>query len=99
MSLEHFIGAYSFINEIKGNISLIPKICERELTEVEQKLSLAENAHKQAAPMMPSRVKEEPQTDWINKKAVPKVALTNQNQGPISIKELDGGFDLSSDDD
>jgi hypothetical protein len=46
ISLDHFIGAYSFITEIKQNINLITKICARELLPCELRLSLVENAHK-----------------------------------------------------
>lgn len=44
--LEHFIGAYSFITMIKKDVRLATGVCERPLSEREQKLSLAENAHK-----------------------------------------------------
>jgi len=70
LSLEHFIGSYSFITAIKWDIGLIPKICERQLTEVEQKLSIAENAHK---PREDARLIE-----WTNLQPVPK-AVPSQN--------------------
>jgi hypothetical protein len=44
--IDDFIGAYSFITELKKDIRLVTGICNRDLTTSEQKLSLSENAHK-----------------------------------------------------
>ena len=53
IQLDHFIGAYSLITEIKRDISQINKLISRELVPCEQRLSLVENAHKQQQVVRP----------------------------------------------
>ncbi len=91
--LDDFIGAYSFITEVKKDIRLVPGICSRQLTTPEQKLSLGENAHK----IKDKQPAQEANTEWINKsKDISKPVQISQ-QGIISVNQL--GAEFSSEDD
>lgn len=97
---EQFIGAYSFILEMKTNMALIPQVASRPITESEQKLSLAQNSHKasQQEQKQAPKVISEPQ-QWINEeKAKAKMGVQLlQNHGPIAVVEL--GEQFSEEDD